>query len=316
MAQPSPYDYYYGNEADQYTFYRLPKALFTNSRYKGLSDGAKILYGLMLDRMGLSMKNGWLDNQNRVFIYFTLEDVQEYMNCKHEKAVKLLAELDTAKGVGLIERMKQGQGKPTIIYVRKFFGEAEVLTSENQKSGLLMQPQSALPKNRSQDFGKSETNKNELSNPDFNKNNHSYTDNQSIYQPTEGRTPPPAAREMDGIDRINAYRDLILENIEYDIMADRHNRERMDEIVDVMMDAISTKRAYIRIGGDEYPAEVVKSRLLKLTSSHIEYVFDCIDKNTTKVYNIKAYLLTTLYNAPTTIDHYYTTLVNHDMYGQ
>ena len=316
MAQPSPYDYYYGNEADQYTFYRLPKALFTNSRYKGLSDGAKILYGLMLDRMGLSMKNGWLDKQNRVFIYFTLEDVQEYMNCKHEKAVKLLAELDTSKGVGLIERMKQGQGKPTIIYVRKFFGEAEVLTSENQKSGLPMQPQSALPKNRSQDFGKSETNKNEISNPDFNKNNHSYTDNQSIYQPTESLSPPPAEREMDGIDRINAYRDLILENIEYDIMVDRYNRERMDEVVDVMMDAISTKRPYIRIGGDEYPAEVVKSRLLKLTSSHIEYVFDCINKNTTKIYNIKAYLLTTLYNAPTTIDHYYTTLVNHDMYGQ
>ena len=97
MAQPPmPHDYYYGNEADQYTFYRLPKVLFTDSRYKTLSDGAKILYGLMLDRMGLSMKNGWLDEQNRVFIYFTLEDVTEQMNCKNDKGVKLLAELDSA----------------------------------------------------------------------------------------------------------------------------------------------------------------------------------------------------------------------------
>jgi len=106
MSRPLPYGYYYGNEANQYTFYRLPKALFVNERYKNLSNGAKILYGLMLDRVSLSTKNGWFDEQNRVYIIFTLENVQEYMNCKHEKAVKLLAELDTDKGVGLIERAK------------------------------------------------------------------------------------------------------------------------------------------------------------------------------------------------------------------
>ena len=158
MAQPPMlHDYYYGNEADQYTFYRLPKVLFTDNRYKTLSDGAKILYGLMLDRMGLSMKNGWLDEENRVYIYFTLEDVTEQMNCKNDKGVKLLAELDTVKGVGLIERVKQGQGKPTIIYVKKFFDGAEVLTSEKPKSGLPVMPKSALPINRSQDYGKTDT---------------------------------------------------------------------------------------------------------------------------------------------------------------
>jgi len=123
MSKPEyyqPYGYYYGNEADQYTFYRLPKALFTNDRYKSISDGSKILYGLMLDRMGLSIKSGWLDENDRVYIIFTLENVQEFMNCKHDKAIKMLAELDTGKGVGLIERVKQGQGKPTIIYVRNF----------------------------------------------------------------------------------------------------------------------------------------------------------------------------------------------------
>ena len=91
-----PYGYYHGNEADQYTFYRLPKLLFTHGRYKELSDGAKILYGLMLDRMGLSVKNSWLDEQDRVYIIFTLENVQEYMNCKHDKAIKMLAKINSS----------------------------------------------------------------------------------------------------------------------------------------------------------------------------------------------------------------------------
>jgi len=131
-----PYGYYHGNEADQYTFYRLPKALFINPRYKNLSDGAKILYGLMLDRMGLSVKNNWMDEQDRVYIIFTLENVQEFMNCKHDKAIKMLSELDTDKGVGLIERVRQGQGRPAIIYVRKFF--------DNEQSG---NPGAERPKN-------------------------------------------------------------------------------------------------------------------------------------------------------------------------
>ena len=111
------HNYYYGSEAEQYTFYRFPKALFTNDLYKNLSDGAKILYGLMLDRMGLSLKNGWVDEENRVFIYFTLEHLQEYMNCGHNKGVKLMSELEK---IGLIERVKQGLGKPAIIYVKQF----------------------------------------------------------------------------------------------------------------------------------------------------------------------------------------------------
>jgi len=129
------FGYYYGNEADQYTFYRLPKILFTDLKYKLLSDGAKILYGLVLDRMGLSIKNSWLDSQNRVYIYFTLEDAQKYMNCQRDKAMKLFAELDTKKGVGLIERVKQGLGKPAIIYVKKFTNGVDVQTSEKSTTG-------------------------------------------------------------------------------------------------------------------------------------------------------------------------------------
>lgn len=112
--------YFYGHEAEQYSFYRIPKQLISDSRFRNVSTDAKLLYGLMLDRMGLSMKNGWLDEQGRVYIFFVLDEIQDLLQCGHEKAVKLLAELDSEKGIGLIERVKQGQGKPTIIYVKQF----------------------------------------------------------------------------------------------------------------------------------------------------------------------------------------------------
>lgn len=117
------------------------------------------------------------------------------------------------------------------------------------------------------------------------------------------------------MDRAESYRDLIMENIEYDILVERWDTERMDEAVELMLETVLSKREYIKIAGDEYPGEVVRSRLLKVSSSHLEYVFDCIDKNTTKVHNIKAYLLTALYNAPATMDSYYRAEVNHDLYG-
>ena len=113
------------------------------------------------------------------------------------------------------------------------------------------------------------------------------------------------------------YRELILENIEYDILIqnERMEHDRLDELVELMVDTVCSRRETIRIAGDDYPAEVVKSRFLKLNSSHIEYVLDRMRENTTYVRNIKKYLLVALYNAPTTIDSYYASLVNHDLYG-
>ncbi len=118
--EPLKLKYYYGTEAESFNFFRIPKLLFTDKRFADVSVEAKVLYGLMLDRMGLSIKNGWHDKENRVFIYFTLEEIMESLNCAHTKATKLLVELDVQNGIGLIERKKQGQGKPTIIYVKRF----------------------------------------------------------------------------------------------------------------------------------------------------------------------------------------------------
>ena len=163
------FDYYYGDESNQFSFYRIPRQLVTGERFKQLSTDAKLLYGLLLDRMGLSAKNGWYDGAGRVYIYYTLEEIQNDLRCAHGKAVKLLAELDKWKGFSLIERVKQGQGRPTKIYVKRFTTRnvpppppsqsrnrtlsqdlryLELQTSENQKS--------RLPKIGSQDFRKPE----------------------------------------------------------------------------------------------------------------------------------------------------------------
>ena len=144
------FDYYYGDESSQFSFYRIPRQLVTGQQFKKISTDAKLLYGLLLDRMGLSARNSWYDDAGRVYIFYTLDEIQEDLNCGHEKAVKLLSELDTDKGCGLIERMKQGQGKPTKIYVKRF--TTRQVTAET----IVPQEVPRLPKIGSQEVGKSE----------------------------------------------------------------------------------------------------------------------------------------------------------------
>jgi transposase len=111
------------------------------------------------------------------------------------------------------------------------------------------------------------------------------------------------------------YREIIRENISYDILRKKCDAERLDEIVDIMIETVCSRKKQIRISGEDMPAEAVKSRLLKLNDSHIEYVLEALDQNTTKIRNIRSYLLTTLFEAPTTINSYYAARVSHDLYG-
>ena len=111
------FDYYYGDEAEQYSFYRIPKVLFTDASFRGVSVEAKVLYGLLLDRMALSVKNRWLDQQGRVYIIFTMADVMENLGEAEQKANRLLGELDTAKGLRLIERVRAGSGSSYAAHV-------------------------------------------------------------------------------------------------------------------------------------------------------------------------------------------------------
>ena len=131
---------------------------------------------------------------------------------------------------------------------------------------------------------------------------------------------PPVPREQsgqDGMRKRESYRALILENIEYDVLSQnvQLDKDRLDELVELMVDTVCSNREMMRVAGADYPAEFVRSRFLKLNASHIEYVLDRMRENTTYVRNIKKYLLAALYNAPATIDSYYASLVNHDLYG-
>lgn len=223
-------DYFYGDEAEQFTFYRIPKVLFTDPSYRRISSDAKILYGLMLDRMGLSVRNGWLDEYNRVFIFFTLEDALEYLCCGHTKAVSLFGELDKA---GLIERKKQGQGKPTKIYVKNFVRNAEVLTSEKRKS--------KVPQSGSQDFQKTASNNTEIKDTEL-------SDTEPSIHPARG-LPEDKSPAADAMDTMRVYRQIIMENIEYDITRRQlgYDADILDEIVDIMVDTVCSTKPMIRI---------------------------------------------------------------------
>jgi len=306
-------DYHYGLDAERYAFFRIPKIIMTEPYFGTMSTDAKMLYGLMLDRLSLSRENGWVDEDERVYIYFTIEDVCDTLHCKADKAVKLFAELDLVKGFGLIQRIKQGQGKPARIYVMRFLGIEETKTSANAKSRLRKnrsqeygksevktseKPKSALRKNRGQDFGKSEGNNTDKNNTDFSKTDLSI-------HPVQ---PSP-------MDVMEGYREQIKTNIEYDHLIRQYPYDDLDEIVDLMLEVLCTQEDFVRIGTKQVFTVLARERFLKLDSSHIEYVLDCMRNTTSDIRNIKAYLLETLFNASATSGNYYKAKVNHDFHS-
>ena len=323
------FDYFYGSEAEQFSFYRIPKILFKDKMFKDVSTDAKVLYGLMLDRMGLSVKNRWFDEENRVYIVYTLMDIMEDLNCADQKAGKLLSELDTVKGIGLIERRRQGLGKPNIIYVKNFRITSQIQNSENHDSGEVKitnqesldsrikkseNHESRIVINDNQEMRKSLPNDNNINNNDFNNTDLSETPIIS-YPVSEAPSllPDNKTDTMRWIRERNTYKTLIKENIEYDIMSERYSSVWLDEIVEIMVDVVCSKEPYIRVNKQEYPHEVVKSRFLKIDASHIEYIYDALKDNTSNVRNIRAFLITTIYRSFETADNWYAAKVKHDM---
>ena len=360
--QEIQFDYFRGMEAEQYSFYRVPKVLFTAECFKSLSCEAKVLYGLMLDRMSLSIKNRWFDEEDRVYIIFTVEEIAELLNCGTQKAVKLMKELDDNQGIGLIEKKRLGLGKPNVIYVKNFIlkekcspeqrgkapenlgntqnsenhnsrivkttnqelPESQFKNGENHNSGIVKTTNQEFPESQfkndenhtsriveitTQEVPKSQSNNTDINNTDFNE-----TDSiQSYLSPSAGEVRPVGE---DVIERMETYRALIQENIDYECFLDRREKEGVDELIELMVEILMMPDdSVVRIGGADKPVSVVKSRFLKLTYSHIEYVLFSLHRNTSKVANIRAYLLTTLYNSSMTMNHYYQAEVNHDLYG-
>ena len=293
------YDYFYGTEADQFSFYRIPKVLFTEERFSSISAEAKVLYGLLLDRMSLSARNGWLDEEGRVYIIFSIEDIMTSMGCANQKAAKLLYELESK--CSLIERKRQGLGKPNLIYVKNFVtpSESHFKKCENHDSGSV--------KITSQESLKSHANNTENNNTEF-----SDTESFLFTSFREDHTREPKRSEAD---QRQQYKDIIMENVSYDTLLYDcpYDQDILSEILELMVDVVCTTKPTVRISGDDKPTEVVRSQFLKLDSEHIRFVMGGLKENTTRIRNMRQYLLATLYNAPLTIGNYYRSLVSHDM---
>lgn len=218
------YDYFYGQQAEQFSFYRIPKALFTDEAFGSISTDAKLLYGILLDRMNLSAKNGWLDKEGRVYIIFTLDEVQESLGCGHGKAAKLLDELDG--DTGLIERKRQGLGKPNLIFVKNFISrvrKSNFLKSEKRISGCTQNGIQEIPIT-------------DGSNTDFKKTDPIDTDSYLFISSEPSRT---ETKRSDAAQR-EIYRSIIKENIDYDIIRfDRKtSQDILEEIVELMVDVV------------------------------------------------------------------------------
>ena len=319
-------DYFYGNEAGPSRFYRMPKALFDGD----LSLEAATLYGLMLDRVGLSAKNGWTDSLGQVFIYFVQKDVQKLLRCGHNRATAFMRELER---FGLIERKRQGLGKPAMIYVKNFSGCGNDAAPQNEANeavepsrneekvsankALFSAPmeavktaqagQSRVPAEGSPDCPIRATNDTKKKETEMSETNR--------ILPQPPRTDRESSRYGRNLmDEMRWVREEIRENIDYEGLVWDHpcDADIFDGYVELMTEAACSTKETVRICGQDIPTALVRSRFLKLEREHVEYVRDCLCHTTAAIGNIKAYTLTALYNAPATMSQYYTALASRD----
>ena len=312
-------DYFYGQQADQFSFYRMPKILFTDKKFSNMSIESKVLYGIFLDRMNLSAKNGWLDENGRVYIIFPINEIMEYLNCSKQKVVNLLYELE--KTSKLIERVRQGLGKPNLIYVKNFvacdidFSKYEIKTSCGTENGLQEVPE----------LDGNNINNNNTENSDINLSFHSAksenelgnglesegnfeTEDTSFYEQQEN----PVYKQLRAY---GEYRSYFWDKLQFELLLEKYEMEEdlVYEILDIIVDTVCSNRQTIRICSDDKPIEIVRSQFMKLEREHIEFIMSCMKENKSKIKNIRQYLFATIYNARMTMGNYYSSLVQYHM---
>jgi len=377
------FDYYYGAQAEQFNFIRIPKSMIVDPMFADLSVNAKLLYGVLLDRMNLSMKNRWFDSENRVYIIYQITEIMEDFNFSKKTAVRYLNELED---FGLVEKKRRGLGLPSLLYVKNFIvlqdhsepddtdfndkteydnlsknmenfvgteqetsrgvetytsrsvdmetskgveqetlrgagtytsGSVDVETSKGVRQVTSRGVKSTLQEVTEKDplINKTNNSNTNMNNTDLSntKTNNTKESNIILSNPVVKQAIDKMGREEES--DFDKYKKLVKENIDYDVLIDRHYIEKsiIDGMVNLIVETMISENDYIVISSTKFPKETVKSRFSKLDISHIEYVLECMNHNTTKIKNIKKYLLTALYNAPTTIDSYYKARVQHDM---
>ena len=382
------FDYFYGIESEQFSFIRLPKLLFRDRHFKGLSLEAKVVYGLLLDRMSLSLKNSWIDEENRVYIIYTVSSIAEDVGCSKDKASRILAELDSVKGIGLVERKRRGLGRPDIIYVKNFVKfmdtsddgqkhdvqmgvdtaasvaedhgfsgepsktdkslEADIAGNEvyrsidniskkaDQSSFDNAMPQNPISANSNlpfqetadHDFKKpqnkdsadrnlrlQEAAKIGSNNTDINKTEYSDT---SLF--LEG-----SSRQVTLVDKRNLIGEdeEVIRQIKENILYDWHmqtdmgsDRELYHELYEVIKDMVIGERETVTIGKATYPYDYVRKRYMSLNHEHLEYARDEVVKNKGKIYCLRKFMETALFNAPTTMNTHYSQLYTYYEEGE
>ncbi len=282
-------DYFYGQAGELFSFFRIPKALFQEQRFQDLSTDAKTLYGILLDRMSLSVKNEWFDKKGRVFIIFTIEDVKRTLRCADNKATRLLRELEK---FGLIERKRRGQGKPCLVYVKNFSSESSKESVKNRDND-----DSCGSKIACQDPVKSRGIKKKENKTEMNNTNLILSDE---------------SEKMKNRELLEEY---FSHSLEMDLLLRLYpdDEDTLYQIVNLLVDTCATNRKLLHIAGDDKPAEVVRSRFMKLNADHIRFVLKCLAENSNPIRNMKQYLLASLYNAPTTMQLSYQNQTNHDL---
>lgn len=289
-------DYFYGSQADQFAFYRIPKALFRGA-YKSVSMEAKLLYGLMLDRMGLSAKNGWLDSAGRVYIVYSIEEIMDAMGCGNQKVAKILNELE--RDCGLIERRRLGMGKANIIYVKNFIDssagseDTDIPKSHDKKCENHI---SGHVKNTHQEMCKSHGNDTYINETDINN-----TEFSPPYNPPAGSEgaseQPKGALGREERERLKQQLEDKLQpeqlKVEHPDMA-----QDIDRFVEVACRAVCSGKTYQQISGEQIPTESVKSVLLGIDKELFGTVLTAWAETAAKVKNPRQYMLAMLFNAP------------------
>ena len=323
------YDYYSGAESEQFRFLKTPKVFFEDPDYEELGLAECVLYGFLHEQVALSKQNGWVDEDGRTYVIRSLESIQKLLrNCSPDKARSTLKNLID---FGLIEKKRRGQGKPDIIYVKNFVTKkSEIssskktdacgkLISENGKTNLLIEEKASSRdmKKQALEVGKSAPNNTLLNIHNFSETNH------NLIKVTGNTTEAHEAVNKSSCDsdedEVEKLIDQIKANIDYYDYAPRYQAEhnnRYEEMFQVIVEMVVGKREKLVIGGTEYPQCIIKKRFLSLNSGHVEYAMWKVAENLGEIRNIKKYMIATLFNAPTTMDNFYTQLVHHDMHSE
>ena len=329
------YRYYYGSDAENFNFFRLPKKLIWDKQFRTISSDAKILYGLLLDRMTLSQKNGWLDEEGRIYIIYTIEEIAEELYCSKRKAIQLMNELDIKEGIGLIRRKRQGMGRPNLIYVMNFNSSEEAaggskdsdLDRKNEENHqrrcaafqevqkhALQEVQECAPQEvqkcalqEVQEYVPQEVQKSAPQKDTDMKDTDYIYNNLSIHlSKTDGW--------MDRNTVIKILRKKL--NYEYLVNDCPEDAAQITEIVELMGDICCQTADYVTVNGNQIPIGDIRRRMMNLNIEHIRYVLYCLKNNAGQIRNIRSYLLACLYNAPVTIRSYYQAAVQNDMVHQ